>query len=208
MLMDRSRVYDNNFPHVYGTITKVGPEVSEIQWDQPEPWGKNSNTSNKYLRLVKNELDIPGFLKTRNRKPLTKEQQSKLATINVQQAVDEKRDRSLPRNIEPAGLEILEDSKRAKGVLPSDKPRDEHFQLIEPKVKEPKGPGVIATVIATITRPQGASIAEIVSALKTTFPARQEKSMTSTAKIQAKKNATDTKNDPKRGKVFYRGVKT
>src|ERR1700676_3387842 len=114
-LTEKSRVFDIAFPHVYGTVTKLGKSVSEVRWDQTTPWGKNSNTINQNLRLIKgDELDVPEFLKVKNRKPLTKELKAKLAKVNQQQVVDEKRDFSLPRSIEPAGLVILEAGKREK----------------------------------------------------------------------------------------------
>ena len=69
-------------------------------------------------------------------------------------------------------------------------------------VKKERKPGVIAAVIDMISRDNGATIAQIVAVLVKKFPDRKEKSMTSTAKIQANKNAT-SKDKNASGDVVY-----
>lgn len=66
-----------------------------------------------------------------------------------------------------------------------------------------KKPGVIATIIETIGRASGASLDEIVAALKKAFPDRTVKGMTSTAKIQASKHAKRKEKSESRGLVYY-----
>lgn len=70
--------------------------------------------------------------------------------------------------------------------------------------KEGKAPGVIATIVATISRAQGASVDECLSVLTKTFPQREPKGMLSTVRIQANRNATTKDKDDKRGVVYYR----
>jgi hypothetical protein len=66
-----------------------------------------------------------------------------------------------------------------------------------------KGPGVIATIIETIKRDRGATAEEIVAILVKRFPDRKAKSMHSTVKIQANKNAKKKDRDDKRGLIYY-----
>lgn len=66
-----------------------------------------------------------------------------------------------------------------------------------------RGPGVIATIVETISRASGASVAEIIEVLKKKFPERKVKAMTTTIKIQAPRNATTTEKSDKRGLVYY-----
>lgn len=203
-LADRSRVFDTGFPHVYGTIVKAGEQVSEVKWDQPTPWGATSNTINKHLRLVEGDnFDIPKFLLAKNRKPLTPEERKQLIPIKAQAVIEEKRDFSLPRNVEPAGLAILEASRATKAEKTAERIADLKANH-PPKGAAPKGSGVIATVIETISQLQGASIDEIVTILKSKFPERIESKLLSTTKVHAKKHATEIESDKKRGKVFYR----
>jgi hypothetical protein len=68
---------------------------------------------------------------------------------------------------------------------------------------KPKGPGVIATIIETMQRDRGASADEIVAVLVKKFPDRKAKSMLSTVKIQANRNAKKKDKDDKRGIVYY-----
>ena len=67
-----------------------------------------------------------------------------------------------------------------------------------------KGPGVIDTIVAAFSRPQGANIEEIVAILVKTFPDREEKGMTSTARIQVKRKGAIGIKDEKRGMVYYK----
>lgn len=110
-------------PDVHGTVLVVGSTVSEVKWDPPAPWGQVQNCLNKHLQPVeddkkedptifpesKDDGGIPEFLKVKNRKPLTPEQQKKLEERQktIGEIAEQKRDTRLPRNIEPAGLEIL-----------------------------------------------------------------------------------------------------
>ena len=112
----KSRVYDVSTPNVHGTVVVAGPNVSEVKWDKPEPWGKVSNTINKNLRFVIIEDGIPDALKVANRKPLTPEQEAKLKEVqhNKGQRGEEKHNVNLPRNIEPAGLAILQGKQESK----------------------------------------------------------------------------------------------
>jgi hypothetical protein len=77
------------------------------------------------------------------------------------------------------------------------------------KKTEPREPrvGVIATVVETISRAQGASIPEIMAVLIKRFPDRAEKGMKATTGIQVSKHCTSKINDDKRGIVYYRKVK-
>jgi hypothetical protein len=69
---------------------------------------------------------------------------------------------------------------------------------------KPKGPGVIETIIATISRERGASADEVLEILKGKFPDRDPDGMRRTIGIQAPKNCTSKQNDEKRGRVFYK----
>jgi hypothetical protein len=66
-----------------------------------------------------------------------------------------------------------------------------------------KAPGVIATIIATISRDRGASKSEILKILTEKFPEREPDSMARTIGIQAPKNCTSREDDEKRGGVVY-----
>ena len=55
---------------------------------------------------------------------------------------------------------------------------------------KPKGPGVIETIIATISRERGASADEVLEILKGKFPDRDPDGMRRTIGIQAPKNCT------------------
>jgi hypothetical protein len=113
----KDRVFDVSAPDVLGTVTVAGPNVSEVKWDSPESWGKVSNTVNKHLRFAAADSGIPEDLKVVNRKPLTPEQEVKLKEIqHSKDRQDEKVDVNLPRNIEPAGFEILAARKTLKNA--------------------------------------------------------------------------------------------
>jgi hypothetical protein len=64
-------------------------------------------------------------------------------------------------------------------------------------------PGVIATIIATISRDRGASKSEILKILSEKFPDRELDSMARTIGIQAPKNCTSKEDDEKRSGVVY-----
>jgi hypothetical protein len=65
-------------------------------------------------------------------------------------------------------------------------------------------PGVIETIIATISRERGASADEVLEILKGKFPDRDPDGMRRTIGIQAPKNCTSKDDDQKRGRVFYK----
>jgi hypothetical protein len=126
-LKAKDKVFDVNRPDVHGVVVVAGSNVSEVRWDTPECWGKTSNALNKHLRFVVDQPDptpslgenvpleegIPEFLQVKNRVPLTPEQEARLTEI--QQQVHEtvaKLDPTLPRHIEPAGLEILHEQQQ------------------------------------------------------------------------------------------------
>jgi hypothetical protein len=67
-------------------------------------------------------------------------------------------------------------------------------------------PGVIHTIVEAISRKNGASLSELVEILTKKFPERKPESMTSTAKIQANRNATGKEKSETRGLVYYREV--
>jgi hypothetical protein len=69
---------------------------------------------------------------------------------------------------------------------------------------KPKGPGVIETIIATISRERGATADEVLEILKGKFPDRDPDGMRRTIGIQAPKNCTSKDDDQKRGRVFYK----
>ena len=64
-------------------------------------------------------------------------------------------------------------------------------------------PGVIATIVETISRSQGASMNELVAILSKKFPDRKPDSMRKTCGIQANANAKKKDRDEKRGLVYY-----
>lgn len=70
--------------------------------------------------------------------------------------------------------------------------------------KASKGPGVISTIIETISRDRGASKDEILEVLVKKFPERDADGMAKTVVIQANKNATSKERDEKRGLIYYR----
>jgi hypothetical protein len=72
------------------------------------------------------------------------------------------------------------------------------------KKGEKKGPGVIATVIETISRDKGATADEILAVLVKKFPDRKPDSMRKTVLIQANKTCTSKDTDEKRGKIYFR----
>jgi hypothetical protein len=49
------RVYKVYAPEIYGTVIREGPEVSEVKWDPPHPWGNDCYVANKHLRDVEEE---------------------------------------------------------------------------------------------------------------------------------------------------------
>lgn len=63
--------------------------------------------------------------------------------------------------------------------------------------------GVIATIVELMSRKNGASIPEIVEGLMEKFPDRDEKGMTSTARIQANKHQKSKEKDDSRGGMVY-----
>ena len=65
-------------------------------------------------------------------------------------------------------------------------------------------PGVIATVIETISRDKGATKDEILAILIKKFPDRDADGMAKTVLIQCAKNATSKDRVEKRGLVYYR----
>ena len=60
-------------------------------------------------------------------------------------------------------------------------------------MKKPRG--VIESVIEIISRPQGATIPEIVAILSKRFPDRDETGMAATARAQTNKHATKKERD-------------
>ena len=69
--------------------------------------------------------------------------------------------------------------------------------------KVTKAPGVISTIIETISREKGASADEIVAVLVKASPDREEAGMRKTVIIQSNKNCTSKEVDEKRGKVSH-----
>lgn len=67
----------------------------------------------------------------------------------------------------------------------------------------PRGEGVIATIIKTIGRANGASADECLEVLVKAFPDRAPESMRKTVMIQANKNAKSKERSEKRGVVYY-----
>ena len=57
-------------------------------------------------------------------------------------------------------------------------------------VPKAKGPGVIATIIETMSRDRGATADELLAVLVKAFPDREANGMRNTVLIQASKNAT------------------
>jgi hypothetical protein len=69
-----------------------------------------------------------------------------------------------------------------------------------------KGPGVIATVMDTISRDKGATAEAIVAVLVKAFPDRKPDGMRKTVIIQANKNCTSKETDEKRVGSITAGV--
>ena len=67
-----------------------------------------------------------------------------------------------------------------------------------------KGPGVIGTIIETISRDRGATADEMLAVLVKAFPDRKADGMRKTVLIQASKNCTSKERDEKRGLIYYR----
>lgn len=68
---------------------------------------------------------------------------------------------------------------------------------------EKKGPGVIATIVATIGRASGATAEELLEILVSKFPDREADGMMKTIRIQANKNAHHKDKTEKRGLIYY-----
>jgi hypothetical protein len=94
---------------------------------------------------------------------------------------------------------LLPGGAARSNVVKNDKPKT-------PRVGGPgsKGVGVIATIVEAFSRDKGANIDEIVEILVKKFPDREVKGMTSTARIQVKRQGAIMVPDDKRGKVYYR----
>jgi hypothetical protein len=67
-----------------------------------------------------------------------------------------------------------------------------------------KAPGVIATIIACISKEKGATADEMLAVLVTKFPDRKADGMRKTVMIQANANCTSKETDEKRGLIYYR----
>jgi hypothetical protein len=67
-----------------------------------------------------------------------------------------------------------------------------------------KVPGVIATIIETISRERGVTAEEMLAVLVKAFPDREPAGMRKTALIQAAANCTSKETDEKRGLIYYR----
>jgi hypothetical protein len=129
-------------PDVHGTVLVVGPTVSEVKWDKPAPWGQLQNCLNQHLQPVDN--GIPGFLKVENRKPLAPEKKAALdkrmeeAKV-IKPAAESEHDFTLPKNIEPAGLEILaarnKVTDKASKTVSSPKPTVVHEKTAFSKIE-------------------------------------------------------------------------
>lgn len=72
--------------------------------------------------------------------------------------------------------------------------------------KGPEGPGVISTIIATISRDDGASADECLEVLKKAFPERNPELMIKTVRIQANKQKTSKQAVDGRGLVYYKAA--
>ncbi len=170
----KDRVFDVNVPSIHGTVIVAGPNASEVKWDSPEPWGKVSNTLNKHLRfdlasvedepksdLVPASEGIPEELKVANRKPLTDEQKVRLNEITKTKTVDEKHNSKLPRNVEPAGLEILraqeEGKRKTRATDTTTEKPTEPKRKGRRRAKEFPPEHVITVVVATNPKQQGSA---------------------------------------------------
>jgi hypothetical protein len=84
-----------------------------------------------------------------------------------------------------------------------EQPKVAHSQERLSMTKKSK-PGVINTVVETISRPQGASIHEIVAILSRRFADREADKMAATARVQVSKHASRKQRDEKRGLVYFK----
>jgi hypothetical protein len=69
--------------------------------------------------------------------------------------------------------------------------------------KKKAGTGVISTIIAAISREQGASTKEIMAILTRKFPDRDADGMLATTRIQANRNCSSKAQEEKRGLVYF-----
>jgi hypothetical protein len=83
-------------------------------------------------------------------------------------------------------------------------PQPQEHSMTTKKAKPAAKPGIIATIIATISRDRGASKNEILKILTDKFPDRAPESMTRTVGIQAPRQCTSKQDEEKRGRVYYR----
>jgi hypothetical protein len=67
-----------------------------------------------------------------------------------------------------------------------------------------KGPGVIATIIETVSREKGATADEMLAILVKAFPDRKPDGLRKTVLIQANKNCSSKEQDEKRGLVYFK----
>lgn len=92
---------------------------------------------------------------------------------------------------------------KAKKVVKKAAKKSGAKKAVKAKSDKPRGPGVIATIIETIGRANGASANEILEVLVKKFPDREPDSMRKTVMIQANKNAKSKERSEKRGVIYY-----
>ncbi len=76
--------------------------------------------------------------------------------------------------------------------------------VVARSISAAQAPGVIATIVNTISRAKDASIDEIVEVLVKTFPDRDADGMKATTRNQANRNCTSKERDEKRGLIYYK----
>lgn len=79
---------------------------------------------------------------------------------------------------------------------------DPEIELDDKPVVLHRKPGIISCVVELMSRPEGASQAEIHAELVKRFPDREAAGMLKTCKIQSRKLCTSVEENPKRGLVF------
>ncbi len=102
----------------------------------------------------------------------------------------------------PQGENVMTTKK--KSVRKSRAKKSSNGAAKRPVAVLKKTEGVIATIVKTISRDQGASKNEILTILTKAFPDRLPEQMRATVGVQLSRHSTSKKDDEKRGRVYFR----
>lgn len=133
----------------------------------------------------------------RNRYPLTDKDRETIAELAaIEEAVTKARSY---QRIEALRNRVVEKIAERKAAVP-----DQPLDLDELKqVVVHKRPGIIATLMEMMRRKEGASRAEMLAELVRLHPDRDPKGMGGTINKQSRLLSTSSREDNKRGMVFY-----